>query len=147
MKILGIDPGGTTGVVLVDIDFPTATVEIMFAGHVRLWDSLDNIIASKAMRKVIMERYILRNLGADNEPPIKVIGVVEYLCQLHDMELLLRTPQSRLVIDKRFPGLLKPHKLGVHAGSAIRHVLTYVYVNNGISNFTLKSDIATTVAK
>ena len=92
MKILSIDPGVTTGVVLLDTDKPCS----LQGATVHLWDRIDLIIQEMAPDVIVMEAWRLyphmSKIMIGNEfLPVQVIGVVRYLAEKQHIPVVQQT--------------------------------------------------------
>lgn len=109
MKILGIDPGEHTGVVLMDTDQPNA----LKATLVVTWHGLDDIIHTHHPDIIVMESFRLyphmaQTMIANDFPSSQVIGVVKYLAEKVNIPVAMQpASMAKYVKPKRmFPS---PH--------------------------------------
>lgn len=92
MKILAIDPGETTGVVLMDTD----NLGSLQGATVHLWDRIDLIIQEMVPDVLVFEAWRLyphmAKIMIGNEfLPVQVIGVLRYLAEKHHIPVVLQT--------------------------------------------------------
>lgn len=143
-QILAVDPGVTTGYVLVKVSSKDVEIEdrihFVDAGE---WDSMDALRQLKyelfeETVVVVVERYVVypnraaQHIG-DDLYTARVIGRVEWLAfTICGLEVVFqpasqakqRWPQNRLA--KHFPGA---RHLSNHIQDALRHLLTYIETN------------------
>lgn len=135
--IVGIDPGGTTGVAVFDItegEFKTL-LQIPYDDIMRYGlMSVNDFIMSGSVERVIMERFSLypkqaKALSWNTLPAVKVIGVVENLCSMLHIPLVTQPASVRKAIPGKAIRETKLNKLGrglPHARDAGRHVLWFL---------------------
>ena len=136
MKIIGIDPGETTGVcvwrypqeqhsvVPLRMDsFDLQTLELP------LWKGLDKLLVDQQPDIVVYENFRLFSHKANQKkwsefPTVQTIGVIKYLCDLHNIKLVKQSPKDKaLYSDKRLKELNLYDKRSPHERDAIRHAL------------------------
>lgn len=82
VRLLGVDPGATTGVAIVD--YTKDQREVMVYGEVPLWEDLDTLMDVHKPMLIVIEAFRLyrhkamAQVGSDF-PSSQVIGVVRYL--------------------------------------------------------------------
>lgn len=124
-KIISYDPGGKTGYCKLTIDKPNAHVLITEIGEFTTWDLLREQIVWSCNNKntvVVYEDFRIRTMDV-NIIPVKVQGVIEYLCCQGLIHHFPQMPGERYVIDKWYPNLVKDFPS--HYGSATRHGLLF----------------------
>uniref|UniRef100_A0A6M3J3J4 Holliday junction resolvase RuvC n=1 Tax=viral metagenome TaxID=1070528 RepID=A0A6M3J3J4_9ZZZZ len=119
MKILAIDPGQTTGVLLMD----THTGSTLGA-ELRLWERLDALIQRTKPDVIVYEAFRLYPHLAKAQigksfPTVQVIGVIKYLANQACIPTVEQTAAMRKHVPKR-PGITSPH-----VQSAYQHAETY----------------------
>jgi len=133
-KIVSVDPGGTCGYSILQKD--NNNIELLEAGQ-KPWKEFlhycDNNLMLDKYSKVVIEKYRIRrntiyaNLGK-NLRTVKIIGVLEFLCEENDLDYHLQ-PAG---IGKSFFDRKKLEKMNCwivgkqHARDAIRHGLYYL---------------------
>ena len=134
MKILGIDPGKTTGIVECTLsDDQSLWVDRSYevSGFINQCSTLADWIAEEGIPGVdlvICERFVSRpnTFVADAESALKPIGVVEWYTQLYGIECHFPLPQERNSVSDK---ALKESDYWLtgqeHARQALRHVLAY----------------------
>jgi hypothetical protein len=133
--VVGIDPGGTTGICIYDLDSRSWDwTEIHLADG--LWKMLDEL----APKYVVSERFQKRanNKGAELMS-LGVIGRIEQWCELNHTKLFQQTasdakavwPNWKLV-RLEIPNL--PKASPAHQRDAMRHVL--LFLQKHIHDFT-----------
>ena len=115
MRILGVDPGATSGMSLLVDGEVIAEVEV--DSLLRLWDHL--YITRPEV--IVVESFLGHKFmqPANLELPIKAIAVCELFASLHKIHLEHSNP-SRLQNKK------KPRGLSPHIWSARTHALAYI---------------------
>jgi predicted RNase H-like nuclease (RuvC/YqgF family) len=124
MIVMGVDPGETTGCVVVDSE----TKEILFEEEIELWHGLAEIIQKFSPEAVVVEDFRLypthaKSLIGSDFPASRVIGVLEYLVETHGIKLEKQMASSIFVARKTF---LKDAGSGPHTGDALAHALFYI---------------------
>lgn len=139
MKLLGVDPGGTTGLALYDTE--TYEFEFPYDGqlgpkphHHRLFDTVHLF----EVDRIICERFdYRRNLTNANLIPVEYIGVLKAAAVSvrvttgHEAEFILQKQlkgKRGLWTDEKLEavGLLKPITKWGHRNDAVRQVLYYL---------------------
>ncbi len=152
MKIMCFDPGGTTGVVVLDTDHPTRFRGYQLGPgehHIALW----TVLTANAPKKVVCESFDYRVATTDGDwshsdhrgtvdravPGINLmsrnyIGVIELYCQMRHIELTMQKPSEAVSKNQgnMFFNNDKLKSLGVyvadapHYNDAMRHMLVYL---------------------
>lgn len=133
-KLLAIDPGGTCGYCILSKD--GENISLLEAGQ-KPWKEFlnlaDNTLLLPSWEKVVIEKYRIRrntisaNLGK-NLRTVKIIGVLEFICEKRDIDYYLQ--QSG--IGKEFFNRERLEEYGMwtvgkqHARDAIRHGLYFL---------------------
>lgn len=130
MRVLSLDPGGTTGYAITTYD-PTFPAEIERSGQIKnsLRGFLDfhwDVLESEQFDFIICENFELREgiYGADLSP-VYIIGALEALYPT--TQIVYQAPyQKPLVDDDRLKklGLYEPGK--PHRNDAVRHMVIYL---------------------
>lgn len=131
MRILGVDPGGTTGLTLVNTSnepWRVSPSQVDFRGGVA---ALYLLFKDTEIDGVAVEKYTIapRTLSRTRQTDaLEMIGFVRGLCILHGVEFKLQTPADAKLVwsDVRLKenGLWVPKQ--EHARDALRHALTYL---------------------
>jgi hypothetical protein len=140
MRVLGVDPGGTTGLCLVTVeDGGIPVVEATF--QVDTWHGLDNLLDLKPhVDMVVAEDFRLfsHKAGAQIGSQFiaaKVIGVLQYLCEQRALPLRLQPASDKVFFDNKklvengyipSPYVHKTTEWR-HAIDSIRHVLYWLH--------------------
>ena len=120
------DPGGKTGWAKFSTDANTRTALALACGEMPLWELLDAQIPSPFVYHVVYENIVARSLDF-NPIGIQVIGVIRYLCQLHDMPVSHQSNAMLRGIEKwgqseyNFKPIRSPHAL-----DALMHGIVYL---------------------
>lgn len=138
--ILGVDPGGTTGLCLVEAVEPKTRPVVVATYQIPDWHGLDKILDTPGISHVVAEdfRLFASKAGAQVGSQFiaaKVIGVLEYLCEQRDKPLVLQPASNKVFFDNRkllengyIPGdYQKKTTEWRHAIDSIRHVLYWLH--------------------
>jgi hypothetical protein len=131
--IVGVDPGGTTGLSILDLKTKTAWVGMQYSPWVQFcdvmedrcfgWEGLDALIAT--------EKYVITKKTAtlsQQDMSLKVNGVLEWLCA----KFALDFNEQMSVSAKKMNGDEKLKDMGLyvpgrsHANDATRHLILAV---------------------
>jgi hypothetical protein len=131
MTVVALDPGGTTGVAILDEpQIHRDQVDTSSPNALRdIWD----ILNMTDPEDIVMERFQFRYGGGRSKvvlTPVEVIGVVKLYCAMKDIALYEQTPAQakKLITDDKI------RKLGLwvpgqpHAMDATRHLLYHLIV-------------------
>ncbi len=127
LTIIGIDPGVTTGIaviqdgILVYENEAGSTVEVM--DLIRYFQP--NII-------VMEDFFVRRGKPCEYKAPIKMIGVVEYYCSQKE---ILFVPQSPSVLTLMLQKVPKTLLKSPHTRSAVAHLMYYLKIQSLEVNF------------
>ena len=127
---IGIDPGETTGLVVV-----TKQAKIFEHTSLKGWKGIDLIIGSKAhtsfLEAVVIEAFRLypgkaKAQSYSNIPTAEIIGVCKYLCELHGVPVYMQgADKKKHFSDERLKRL--GYKVNnIHERDALRHVLYHL---------------------
>ena len=111
MRILGVDPGLTTGLSLIydgRIMWESETKSLSF-----LWGLLDTMVPN-----VIVAESLIGNPTIDISYPLKAIGVCQLYAELNFIPMVYSNPSI-------LQGKKKPRGLSPHIWSARVHALNY----------------------
>lgn len=123
MKILAIDPGETTGIVLMD----TNNLGSLQGATVHLWNRIDLIMQEMGPDVVVMEAWRLyphmAKIMIGNEfLPVQVIGVVRYLAETGHIPVVQQTAaQAKDIRPSEIPASISDP----HLRDAWRHAEVY----------------------
>lgn len=125
MRIIALDPGGTTGWCLVNakgliIDYG----QLVDEHHAKLYDLLTN----EHPDTVICERFMHRQTLGVDQTALEYIGVAKLWCEIEQVPLVMQTAAQAkgFWTDTKLKdiNLYKANKR--HAMDAIRHALVYL---------------------
>ncbi len=123
----GIDPGGTTGVCIVEGGWEFGQISGE-AHHKALFD----LLVERQPSIVICEHFTYRRDQRTNLDlrAREYIGVAALYCQITDTELVMQMPaHAKGLIDNKKAKILNIYKPGKpHATDAARHVMYYMIV-------------------
>jgi hypothetical protein len=150
MRVLSVDPGETTGFVIVDVN-----TEPLFTGvYGGEWKGLDDLYYLVTHRNmvvgvdvVVIEKYVvypnrLKTHIGDSLLTAQMIGAVKYVCQAHDINEVIEQPAS--MAKQRWPNrrirkyFNLPRGWSRHIIDALRHFLTALEVTYKIKPSQLK---------
>ena len=139
MKILALDPGGTTGYVLArmdDIDYsvmepgdvhPEYPLFLLEHGEFNRWELIEPIISSNAVEIVIAETYIALpwkvRLSYESTLPIRILGILEYLQERYGFQFVQQKSADLKLIN--IPADLRKEIPGTHERDALKHLILY----------------------
>lgn len=137
VTIVAIDPGGTTGIALLDsyAGFDSFQVEGSFEEQA---NALKYQLTALAPDVVVCESFIITpntgKLSSDEQKyyPLMLIGIIRCWCDTYELEYVAQTPsQRKFATDDKLKrlGWYTPTK-GGHANDAARHLLTYLANTN-----------------
>jgi len=116
MKIVGVDPGVSTGLACFSSGY-------FIDGSVGMnYDEIEEYILSREPDIVVVEDYIARKGPNTYHPPIRVIGVVEWICSRNHIPMVIQSPSIlRFTLDR-----VKHLHKSPHVRSASAHVVYYL---------------------
>jgi hypothetical protein len=114
MRIVGVDPGVTTGLCLF------VNGAFIKGREARGYLDVETFIGSADPKVVVIEDFrINRSRPAEYHAPIRMIGVVEYLCGQRGISMVLQSPSIlRLSL---------PHVEGIHRSRHVRSACAHVF--------------------
>lgn len=147
MIILGLDPGKTTGAVLIDWDgasIPPGPESLVFSAQVpftMLPQWVDLTLNDYAVDLIVVERFFISERTIRNTrqmEPIYAIGGVLFLSSLRGLDVVM---QSAADAKTAYPNeALTDWKVkGVHARDALRHALLATH-RRGVYTAPCKND-------
>ena len=130
MRYIGVDPGGTTGIVVFyDNDYIWSYQVVGFFSAV---DIIDNLIREAIDQDedimVICEAWVdmVHPNAVDSNSPVQIIGALRWICAQHQVGIRLQNPHVRdAVTDKMLRNTDLWIKGAEHARQAMKHVLAY----------------------
>jgi len=119
MRLLAVDPGISSGYALYDGN------KLEF-GVVELWHGLDALIDRFKPDVVIVENFRLfphmaKSLANNTFLTVRVIGVVQYICELRGIKLIEQEPSVKMGYPIR-----KPREMAEHAKDSVQHIIHYL---------------------
>lgn len=132
MRLLSLDPGGTTGYALIDYDddyfriIESGQVAGGLKGFIE-WDS--SFFEAIGVERIICESFTLREgiYGADLSP-VYIIGALEALYQ--NEEIIYQEPKLKPLCDDERLKKMGYHERGKpHRNDALRHAIIYLRNN------------------
>lgn len=112
-RIIGIDPGKSTGLCVFDDG------EMIYGKEAHSAEEVIDFIDEYDPDLVVMEDFIVSRRPSNAKEPIKVIGVVEFHCRKKGIKIDLQSPSVLTLMMKRADGL---HG-SIHVRSSCAHVL------------------------
>jgi len=129
LKIIGIDPGITTGLALVKANLGSRTYEFLNGKEFNLYYELDSYFKIKHPDLIIIEDFEIQTTKAVIKPSIETIGVVKYLGYVLGIKILLQSPS----IVYRYFEELNNLKKSKHIKCALSHII--FYLKNGCKTY------------
>ena len=132
VSIMGIDPGPTTGVVVMAVDYKKSELESVGAEDVTSYVRMVEIIKHHRPDLVVCEEFVLYEgkramQSYSNFPVPRWEGVIEYACILCDIPIRFAVAAERQQFKPprmlRWLDLWHPSR---HVKDAIAHVLAHV---------------------
>ena len=134
MKIIGLDPGGTTGTALYDLRHDSWERRQIVGEHHNeaLWKYL--VLVHPDI--VVCESFIYQQRTKVDLRAVEYIGVARLYCQINSMSLIEQPPAMKAFWDD---DKLKAINLWVpgspHACDATRHVLQFLTFKRGMKQW------------
>lgn len=125
--VLGVDPGGTTGLCLLRVDPP----EVMDFAQVK-WSELLDVAHGWVLRSraIVCERYTItqRTARYSQQPEaLMAIGIFYYLAHQAEVPMILQTPaDAKTAFPNPYLNELGLRVTGPHARDALRHACLLV---------------------
>lgn len=116
MRIVGVDPGLTTGLCFYNDG------ELESMTEARSDVEVADYICACAPDVVVMENYIVGKRPSRPKEPLMMIGAVSYMCQVEGIELVIQGPNILSRMMKMTKGIHKSD----HIRSACAHVMYYM---------------------
>lgn len=136
MKIISLDPGGTTGIGVGYLDEEAGLLRVTSDQKILSHQGLYNLLVRESPDWVICEDFIFRNRARDGLELIsaELIGVVKLYAAEYKCSLTMQSPVEGIggyYNDDR----LKEHDLWqagkIHANEALMHLLTWYTFKHG----------------
>jgi len=94
--IVVFDPGGTTGCIVMETD----SGEILHHEQFPMWQNVSEVIFRFQPKVVLCEdfRLFIKNVTSLANSvllPVKVIGVIQYLCECYGLDLVMQMPTAQ----------------------------------------------------
>lgn len=133
MTVVALDPGGTTGVAVLDSPVPEIHRDQVDTSSPRGLADIWDILNIAGPEEIVMERFQFRYGGGRSKvvlTPVEVVGVVKLYCAMKNIALYLQTPAQakKLITDDKIRKLdlwIPGHP---HAMDATRHLLYHLIV-------------------
>ena len=114
MVVVGIDPGITTGMCAM------SEGRLVAGGEATTYKAVERFIVRHSPTEVVVEDFrINRSRPAEYHAPIRMIGVVEYLCEEWGIPMVLQSPSILTLSLPLADGMHRSR----HVRSACAHVL------------------------
>jgi len=116
--ILAFDPGETTG-------WACLRQGKVAGGSFSLWSEVERLVDRARPDVVVVEDFLLypnkmRQLKWNRLRTIRVIGVIEFVCQKRDIPCIFQLAKERLSIEVK-----EVRGFNIHATQALRHAILY----------------------
>jgi len=122
-RLLCYDPGGTTGYADFRFTVDRKRLIVVDAGQFPTWRDLDKQITSRGQLAVLHEEFHVLTISAITVP-LKVIGVIEYLCKVKHVPLYSQIPSQRNVAAQLCPQVV--NYFPNHVKDAVMHGISFV---------------------
>lgn len=137
---MGVDPGGTTGLVMIDAAADAITIEA--TAHLTSHPAIAWVwghLTDDRPDAVVAERFTIsvRTLKGTREGPLEALytlGALRFACQVEKVPLALQTPAAakNAFTDARLKDLgLYQCVSGPHERDALRHALLFAMTSHG----------------
>lgn len=139
-KVLGVDPGDTTGYALAEVVFDQGewALDIINCGDADFPDGVQALLSRSVLPPkpdvVVIEDYIIRQPHIGQSPiAIKVIGVLEVIFHCTPVQVVLQQPseKSRFPDTRLFKYGIEKTGVSAHARDAIRHIAIWAQKVSG----------------
>jgi hypothetical protein len=120
VKVVAIDPGGTTGICLVDDADVRWSAEIRTIPH--LVDVLGKLLAHQHPDAVVIEDFVGSGAAKNYYDPVRVIGAVEAVMAGSHLPLVKQVPGKQL----RYRDEVASKSKSPHVRSALAHAFYYL---------------------
>jgi hypothetical protein len=137
VRVLAIDPGKTTGLVVVRGSTTSLALEmvrdIAWADRFVLLD-LINELATTGLDRIVVERFVLRMVPQEPDvPSAQVIGIVDAAAHLHSVTHLLAYQLPSCIARVAIPDDIRPRLRSPHLQDAFKHARYYVVTTTATS--------------
>lgn len=141
MKIIGVDPGGTTGICHFEDDKLVGVEEVKF-------DDFNKWLQGQTPDLFVVENYRIRppnQTGGkfvhawDKGEALQIIGAIKFFCSLHDIEIVPQEPTMKPQGYKLMGMTYVKGKKGMHMYDAVAHVRVYLAKESNRANFGSKA--------
>jgi len=119
VKVVGIDPGGTTGICLVDDD------NLRWSAEIRTIPDLVRVLHQLFRQKpdaIVMEDFVGSGAAKNYYDPVRVIGAVEAVIASYPILLVKQVPNRQM----RYRDTVMPMHKSPHVRSALAHAFFYL---------------------
>lgn len=126
MRLLSLDPGGTTGYAVME--YTSEDVRLVESGQIS--DGLEGFISEwregQRYDAIVCEDFILRpSVKFPDLSPVYIIGALEVLARAY--QITYQPPSSKPMCTDTVLKRLKMYQVGKpHANDAIRHAIIYL---------------------
>ena len=129
VKLLGLDPGESTGFVVVTVTPGSSIATVNEHGVLRLWHGLGTLAKRTRPDVIIYERWrlypwVARSLTWSELPTVQVIGVLKFVAEMMHVPCIGQNASFRKnyrLSKKRFKEVDNPH-----SRDALQHVLAFI---------------------
>lgn len=116
VRVMGIDPGGTTGICII------AEHKIEWADELHSLAAVVQCIVKRRPDLIVLEDYLGSRPGRNYRDPVTVIGAVQAIAHLLAIPVVLQVPSDQ----ERFRDTLRKAHRSPHVRSALAHVAFYL---------------------
>ena len=120
MRLAAFDPGGTTGVAIIDLD----SSQLVWCGQFKTppYQSLVDHVSHAGI--IVCESFAGNTANPDHQATVRLIGFLEGLCELRGLPFVLQVPSTRYPFRETARRMLTEYH--VHAADALAHGLAYM---------------------
>ncbi len=126
MKILAIDPGGTTGIAYKDTE-SKGSPDLYVTATAKTPEELTELI-TPVLDLVIIENFRAQRIDRHGLYTVRLVGGVQVLCAHLKIKLVVQPPIMRRAFIHEARTLVKPNSV-VHEVDALAHLLAWEYKN------------------
>lgn len=135
-KLLGIDPGESTGFVVVSVAPGSRTATVHEWGVLRLWHGLGTLAKRTRPDIIIYERWRLypwaaRSLSWSELLPVQTIGVLKFVSEMLGIPCIGQNASFRK--NYKLPKSRFRQVTNLHARDALQHLLAFIQ-SGGLQN-------------
>lgn len=131
--IKGFDPGNMTGYCELIVELRTGTIQNYFFDQFPNMEKVvEYLVPVKNHHTIcIYESFVPRSVYVQYQDAIETIGAIKCIGKVRNIPLFPQPPAIQAIV-KEWPIKDKYSKILSHSGSALRHVINFLYVEMNI---------------